>query len=285
MFRKLVSSLPFSPALVGQLGFYARRLSKEQATRRLGLIFTALALVVQSFTLFSPPEQSYAASPTNECQYNSALTKNDPDCKPCPSNASLWIKDGGCNSNISLTMDAANLSQSGKAATKVTAAPGDRIQYNLHTTNTSRNRANVAIEQNITDLLEYATVIDTGGGTFDAATKKVTWGSVSLNSGQADLRSFVIQLKDTIVATPRAADNPTSYDCVLNSAYGNTIKIAISCPLGKEIEGTVKQLPETGIGANVFFSLVVIMVVTYFYARSRQMNREMKVIRHDFNVG
>src|SRR6266568_3780812 len=41
MFRKLVSGLPFSPALVGQLGFYAKRLRKEQLTRRLGLIFTA----------------------------------------------------------------------------------------------------------------------------------------------------------------------------------------------------------------------------------------------------
>jgi uncharacterized repeat protein (TIGR01451 family) len=285
MFRKLVSSLPFSPALVGQLGFYARRLSKEQATRRLGLIFTALALVVQSFALFSPPEQSYAASPSNECQYNSALTKNDTDCKPCPSNDSLWIKDSGCNANISLTTDATNLSQSSKAATKTTAAPGDRIQYNLHTTNTSNNHMNVVIEQDVGDLLEYATVIDAGGGVFDVATKKVTWGIVSLNSKQTDVRSFVIQLNDSIAVTPQAADNSSSYDCILTNTYGNTLRIAIDCPLGKEIESTIKQLPETGIGANIFFSLVVVMTVTYFYARSRQMNREMKVIRRDFNVG
>jgi|JI10StandDraft_1071094.scaffolds.fasta_scaffold02239_22 uncharacterized repeat protein (TIGR01451 family) len=62
MFQKLVSGLPFSPALVGQLGFYARRLKKEEASRRLGLIFTALALVVQSFAVFSPPDPANAAS-------------------------------------------------------------------------------------------------------------------------------------------------------------------------------------------------------------------------------
>ena len=56
MFRKLVSNLSLSPAIVGQLSFYAKRLRKEEATRRLGLIFTALALVVQSFTLLAPPE-------------------------------------------------------------------------------------------------------------------------------------------------------------------------------------------------------------------------------------
>jgi len=43
MFKKIVSQLSFSPALVAQLGFYARRLRKEQATRRLGLVFVGLA--------------------------------------------------------------------------------------------------------------------------------------------------------------------------------------------------------------------------------------------------
>lgn len=62
MFRKLVSNLAFSPALVGQIGFYAKRLRKEEITRRIGLIFTALALVVQAFTVFSPPEAANAAS-------------------------------------------------------------------------------------------------------------------------------------------------------------------------------------------------------------------------------
>ena len=62
MFRKIVSQLSFSPALVGQLGFYARRLRKEEATRRLGLIFVALALVVQSLVVFQGPESANASN-------------------------------------------------------------------------------------------------------------------------------------------------------------------------------------------------------------------------------
>lgn len=62
MFKKIVSQLSFSPALVGQLGFYAKRLRKEQTTRRLGLVFVALALVVQSMVVFQPPEPANAAS-------------------------------------------------------------------------------------------------------------------------------------------------------------------------------------------------------------------------------
>lgn len=62
MFKKIVSQLSFSPALVGQLGFYAKRLRKEQTTRRLGLVFVALALVVQSLAVFQPPEAANASS-------------------------------------------------------------------------------------------------------------------------------------------------------------------------------------------------------------------------------
>ncbi len=62
MFKKIVSQLSFSPALVSQLGFYARRLRKEQTTRRLGLIFVALALVVQSLVVFQPPEAANASN-------------------------------------------------------------------------------------------------------------------------------------------------------------------------------------------------------------------------------
>jgi uncharacterized repeat protein (TIGR01451 family) len=76
MFRKLVSNLAFSPALVGQLGFYARRLRKEETTRRTGLIFIALALVVQSFAVFSPPESANASNADNVI-YSGIRNKED----------------------------------------------------------------------------------------------------------------------------------------------------------------------------------------------------------------
>lgn len=76
MFRKLVENLSFSPALVGQLGFYARRLRKEEMTRRIGLIFTAMALVVQSLVIFQPTQPANAAS-GNNIIYGGVRSKND----------------------------------------------------------------------------------------------------------------------------------------------------------------------------------------------------------------
>lgn len=68
MFRKLVSNLPFSPSLINQLSFYSKRLKKEQFTRKLGLIFTALALVVQTLTLLVPAQATLAAN-SNDIVY------------------------------------------------------------------------------------------------------------------------------------------------------------------------------------------------------------------------
>ena len=62
MFRKLVANLSFSPSLISELSFYAQRLKKEEFTRRLGLVFTVLALIVQYFAVFQPPESANAAS-------------------------------------------------------------------------------------------------------------------------------------------------------------------------------------------------------------------------------
>lgn len=68
MFAKLVSNLPFSPSLVHQLSFYSKRLKKEQVTRKIGLLFTALALIVQTFTFLAPARATLAAS-SNDIVY------------------------------------------------------------------------------------------------------------------------------------------------------------------------------------------------------------------------
>lgn len=65
MFRKLVSNLPYSPSLINQIGFYSRRLKKEQFTRKFGFIITALALLVQTVTFITPAKATLAAS-TND---------------------------------------------------------------------------------------------------------------------------------------------------------------------------------------------------------------------------
>ena len=65
MFEKIISNLPYNPSLIKDLGFYARRIRKEESLRRLGLVFIVLAFFVQFFAVISPPSPSEAAS-TND---------------------------------------------------------------------------------------------------------------------------------------------------------------------------------------------------------------------------
>lgn len=62
MFRKLVSNLPYSPSLISEIGFYARRLKNEDVTRRLTALFIVLTFVMQSLAVFSPVESVNASS-------------------------------------------------------------------------------------------------------------------------------------------------------------------------------------------------------------------------------
>ena len=284
MFRKLVSNLPFSPALVGQLGFYARRLSKEQFTRRLGLIFTVLALIVQSFAILKPPEPTIAASQADRCIFDMNLLQTDENCQSCPYDSTIWAKDDNCLPTISLSNDATNLTRN-KPAQETTANPADRIQYNLHTTSVGDATTTAELQVNVRDLLEYATIIDLGGGTLDTATGILDWGTVELEIGQTDTRNFVAQVNETVVATPQSSDNPLAYDCLLTVTYGNTTNAALNCPFGKDVERAVRWLPTAGLGMNVVFSSVIVLAAAYFYMRSRQLTRELRLIRREFNAG
>jgi hypothetical protein len=63
MFRNLVANAVFSPSVVSSIGFYVKRLSRGEFTRRLGLIFMSLAVALQSLAIISPPEPTIAAGP------------------------------------------------------------------------------------------------------------------------------------------------------------------------------------------------------------------------------
>lgn len=77
MFKKLLSNLPFNPSLIGQVSFYAKRLHKESAVRRSGFVMIALAMVLQMFAVFSPPQASLQASPNTDLINGGFSTKTE----------------------------------------------------------------------------------------------------------------------------------------------------------------------------------------------------------------
>jgi hypothetical protein len=71
----------------------------------------------------------------------------------------------------------------------------------------------------------------------------------------------------------------------MTSTFGSSTRIGVECPLAKGIEGVINQLPGTGILMNLAFSGVIAAVVLYFYIRTRQLKKEIRLIRHNINVG
>lgn len=414
MFRKIVSNLSFSPALVGQLGFYAKRLKGEQATRRLGLVFVALALVVQSLVVFQPPESANASSSNDmvagglgigsnrsinnflapydantknlrdimdymgisrdeianatygsfttgsvkrswgytpmysAAQGEQATTILNSSYQPVTTvysrplalsngtNAQIYGWTGyssrvgwfaimqACGNlvtdivpsvptppptptpaptqkaapaptppaavakpaNVVLSKSAFNLSRGNVVASSIAARESDKLTYTLTIENKGGTTKVTKMEDNLTDVLEYATLIDEGGGSFDQNKQVLSWPEVNLKPGEKQSRTFAVQLLATIPSTPKGQSDPDSYNCVMNNVFGDVgVAIPVTCAPAKVVEQIVTELPRTGARENMIFAGIILSVVTYFYLRSKQLGKEVRLIRRDLNSG
>lgn len=220
------------------------------------------------------------------CPQNPSLPKASPDCQPCPGDSTIWIKDEKCAAQVVQTKTANNATQNNADATTVTAKASDRIVYTLTLTNNGKAPADITPEEDLTDVAEYAEVIDMGGGAYNSVAKKLTWPTITLKPGEKQTRMFTVKIADTIPAMGTGASERTSYDCRIDNTFGNTISIGIDCPVQKQVvEQTVAELPHTGPRENMIFAGIVFAIVAYFYARSRQMKKEVRLIRRDLNAG
>lgn len=387
MFRKLVSNLPYSPALIADIGFYANRLRDEEATRRMTILFVVLALIMQSLAVFSPPESANASSEQDIIRggvtdLNDFLLRydhNEDDIKDIYTTAGIsrdeisamhpgsitasnntyamsrfgqlsssdkevsmsyqrsvggvgiryfsplsetagtnvrlegWI---GKSSNIGWfgiikangslathdvpatistgnsteltglrTVRGINLSQDSQSIDKTTVKPLDRISYTLVQSNPRDTSVTADFSVRIADILEYATIIDNGGSTIDEKSGTMSWSRVQLPPGTSQERTFVVQMLSDLPATSKGNSDPSSYDCKLTVVFGNKLTAPVDCPTPKIIESLLSLLPPTDMGLNIAFGTIVLSTVTYFYIRTHQLRKEIRIIRHNFNTG
>lgn len=218
------------------------------------------------------------------CALNPSLPKTSPDCKPCEENPQIWYKDDACNPETAQSKEAKNLTQNVDAST-VVAQAGDRIEYTVYVENVGEVAANAPITEELSDVMEYATIQDNGGGSYNAETHTLSWQNVTLKPGEKASRTFVVKVNDQIATTAQGQSEPGSFDCIMTNAFGNTVNVRVGCEAPKLIEQTINELPKTGPTENLIFAGGLAAVVTYFWARSKQMSKEVRLIRKDFNAG
>ena len=71
----------------------------------------------------------------------------------------------------------------------------------------------------------------------------------------------------------------------MTNAFGNSINISVDCPAVKTIENIVTKFPKASLLDIIVLSLTVFSVTIYFYARSRQLEKEVRLIRKDISTG
>lgn len=239
-------------------------------------------------------QKTLTVTPEPRCPLNPDIVQSNPDCKPCEDDETIWYKDKDCRSIFELSKTVKNVTQLLNNANNSTVRPGDRLEYHLSVKNTGTTTGTYTIEDNLNDVLEYTDLIDAGGGTLakkDPFTpveriNTITWPAVEIKPGATIEKIVSVQVKSTIPATPQGTSNPESYNCrmVNNFASSNT-SIRIDCPTQKAVEQVISELPTTGPTENMIFGGVLLAVVTYFYLRARQVKKEIRLIRHDLNVG
>ncbi len=188
---------------------------------------------------------------------------------------------------ITRNKSARNSTQNIANANGTTANAGDVIQYTLTTKNIGKVEIkNWVIEENVSDLLEYADITDFHGGTLSSDKRFVRWPAITISPGASVTNQLTTKVKNPIPATPVSASNPGgSFDLVMTNVYGDTVNIKIAPPVIKTIENTT-TLPNTGPGETLAAAFVITLVVTYFFSRSRLMAKELDIVRADYaNTG
>ena len=247
--------------------------------------------ITASHSNCQPPSTPEPEPEVEPCPYNQNLDRDDEQCAPCPYDAELWVKDERCREPFALIVfnkRARNESQDIDDANGTTAKPGDRIVYTLVARNIGTAEGNAEFEEDLTDVLEYAALVDRGGAqvvTTDDNTI-LKWGEVQVEAGQSYSKDVVVQIDSSIAAVPANSGNPESHNLSLRNVFhSQAVVINVPRPLAKTPEVLAATLPNTGSGANVGLSALLIIGAAYFYFRNRQLVRELKLVKHAYAAG
>lgn len=231
-------------------------------------------------------------TPEARCVLNPDLTASDKECKPCADDQTIWYNDENCTATFELNKVVKNATQSLNDANDTTARPGDVLQYELTITNTGNETGSFTPEDDLSDTLEYANLTDLGGGSIrrdaelqQASRSIVTWDAITLKPKESVTKFVVVTVKNEIPATAQHGSARNSYDCKITNVFGQTVNVTMECPPEKAVEAVVQELPRTGTSTNIIAASAVFAIVAYFYARSRQLKKEVRLIRRDLNAG
>lgn len=207
------------------------------------------------------------------CEYNSSLPVDSPLCKPCDKS----VSSADALACIEVRKSAANITASIADANNTTANPGDTITYTLYAENKGKKKVEgFTFQENLSDVLDYADVVDLHGGAIDTA-KVVKWPAQNIDGGKTATQQITVKVKNPIPGTPTSTSDPAHFDLVMTNVYGNTINIKVPPNPVKQVEVAAAKLPNTGPGETLAAISVIVILAGYFYGRARLLSRETDI--------
>ena len=214
------------------------------------------------------------------------------DAQQSPDCATSVTIEKSVNPVVRISTDKAvsNLTQNISDANNTTAKAGDTLRYTIIVANSGDTDAtNFALSgeygESIADILEYADLADKGDAKFNSSTKILTWSPVTIPAGGKVEKTFSVKVKNPIPATPVSVSNPLSFDNVLHNKYGRDVNVYLNKPVNKVIEQTATVLPATGPGTGMFIAVTAVVIIGYFFYRSRLLTTELEIVHHEFSSG
>lgn len=217
-----------------------------------------------------PADSSQCYKP---CQYNPLLAADDQNCKPCDKSVSQQ-DTAAC---VSVHKKGSNVTAKLNDANNSTAQPNDVITYTLSASNSGKvDVKDFTFQESISDVLDYADVVDLHGGTIDKY-NVVTWPSETIKAGATATHQVTVKVKAAIPATPVDPNNPDHFNLVMSNTYGDTVNINVPAPPVRGVQATAETLPNTGPGTTMALLASVVIFGGYFYSRARLLARESEL--------
>ena len=225
------------------------------------------------------PGDQYTKEECDVCPNAPGEQTKKSECYPCPEAK----KNNSTTACLVMTKTASNQTQGISSADGTLAKANDVIVYTLTSKNTGTQAIkDFVVEENMSDVLEYATVVDLHGGKIDDK-GVVVWPKENIAAGATLAKQITIKIKDPIPQTPVSASDPGSFDLVMtNVYYGNSVNIKLPQSIAKTAELGVQTLPQTGPGTALAIGFAVTAFVAYFFARSRLLAKELDIVKTDF---
>lgn len=256
---------------------------QEDGNNKRSNIVTFGPCQVQQRTPNPTPIPPSVPPPTDACPYPEypGNQQSTDECRPCEG-ANGQDDTAAC---AVPTKAARNNTQNIANADGTQAAPSDSITYTLSVKNIGNTKIeDFEVKEDLSDVLEYAEVTDSGGGTVNNQ-QVITWPKVDIAAGQTVSKQLTIKVKANLPETPRPTTQSTSWDLIMTNVYGNAINIRLPGSVAKVVEQTTTALPNTGPGETVAIAMVITFIAAYYFARTRLMAKELDIVREEYSTG